>query len=472
MLYFSCAINNGSVDGGTPSCWEGDFVSTKNDKLLDFGSVNGGAVNEKNVITTDGATVDIYMHWSEADGAATSQYNLIEYSPTGAVVQTANDSVASSKMPVQGIFGVKAGDSIGVQLASGSPRFLHIEIEDQNSSFKVGTPGRERGHNCMDAVNSFTTAATPAAASGGSTPDGPYPNVFTANNQVEDFSCDGPRRMFFKPDGSPYTPGNFTSTGGKVFAKPDFTAADGVTTSVPAIGGDSPFYGTSCATPHAAALAALVLSYKPGLTPGQVSTILSQGAVAITKPGPGNRDAGAGILLASKIFAAIPNGKPVINSALNPPSRQGVAFGYNITATNSPTSYLAGTLPSGLTLNKTTGRISGTPNVFGTFAVGIGATNSNGSGTAKLTLVIKQAVPVITSSLTQSATHGQAYAYSITATNTPTSYGASGLPAGLTIDQSTGKISGTPTKTGTFTVLIAAFNSGGYGDARINLVVK
>ena len=80
---------------------------------------------------------------------------------------------------------------------------------------------------------------------------------------VETFSSDGPRRIFFNADGTAYTPGNVSSTGGVLLQKPDLTAADGV--SVTGVGGfASPFFGTSAAAPHAAAIAALVKSANPG----------------------------------------------------------------------------------------------------------------------------------------------------------------------------------------------------------------
>jgi hypothetical protein len=68
--------------------------------------------------------------------------------------------------------------------------------------------------------------------------------------------------------------------------------------------------------------------------------------------------------------------------------------------------------------------------------------------------------PSITSSLTASATVGTALtSYTITASNTPTSFNATSLPSGLSF--SSPSISGTPTAAGTFNTTITASNSGG-----------
>ena len=163
---------------------------------------------------------------------------------------------------------------------------------------------------------------------------------------------------------------------------------------------------------------------------------------------------------------------PVITSATTASGTVGSAFSYQITATNSPTSYGATGLPSGVTVNTSTGAISGTPTATGTFTVSLSATNSGGTGTATLTLTINPAKPVITSATIASGTVGSAFSYQITATNSPTSYGATGLPSGVTVNTSTGAISGTPTASGTFTVSLSAANSGGTGTATLTLTIS
>ena len=80
--------------------------------------------------------------------------------------------------------------------------------------------------------------------------------------------------------------------------------------------------------------------------------------------------------------------------------------------------------------------------------------------------------PVITSATTASGTVGTAFSYQITATNSPTSYGATGLPAGLSTSSTTGLISGTPTTAATSTVTLSASNSGGTGNATLTLTIN
>jgi hypothetical protein len=146
------------------------------------------------------------------------------------------------------------------------------------------------------------------------------------------------------------------------------------------------------------------------------------------------------------------------------------SFSYNVIATNSPTSYAlaSGSLPPGLTLNTTTGLISGiTSNTPASYTFTITATNAGGTSTAvSFTINVTVPVPVVTGS-SQSGVVGTPFSYTISATNTPTSYAvASGtLPAGLSLDTTTGIISGTPTTAGTPSVTVTATNAGGTSTA-------
>ncbi len=82
------------------------------------------------------------------------------------------------------------------------------------------------------------------------------------------------------------------------------------------------------------------------------------------------------------------------------------------------------------------------------------------------------AVPSITSALSATGAVGTAFSYQIAATHNPTSYGATGLPAGLSVNATTGAITGTPTTAGTSTVTITATNANGTGSANLTLTIN
>jgi subtilisin family serine protease len=129
-------------------------------------------------------------------------------------------------------------------------------------------------------------------------------NPFTggAANPIQTYSSDGPRRMFYEPNGTAITPGNvlFGTNGGRLLQKPDITAADCVTTTTP---GFIPFCGTSAAAPHAGAIAALLLSSSPAPTPALVRATLGATALDIEAAGI-DRDSGRGIVMANRAQAA------------------------------------------------------------------------------------------------------------------------------------------------------------------------
>ena len=80
--------------------------------------------------------------------------------------------------------------------------------------------------------------------------------------------------------------------------------------------------------------------------------------------------------------------------------------------------------------------------------------------------------PTITSATSATATVNAAFSYQITATGSPTTYGATGLPAGLSVAASSGIISGTPTQAGTSTATISATNGNGTANASLVFTVQ
>ena len=166
-------------------------------------------------------------------------------------------------------------------------------------------------------------------------------------------------------------------------------------------------------------------------------------------------------------------GAPVITSSIGAIALRGTAFTYQISANSSPTSFNATGLPGGLSINTATGLISGTPNVTaGTFIVTLSATNSTGTGTATLVITLS-AAPIITSTLTGTATRGTAFTYQIAADSSPASFNATGLPGGLSINTATGLISGTPNvAAGTFNVTMTAINVTGTGTATLVIALN
>ncbi|MBL9114558.1 MAG: M6 family metalloprotease domain-containing protein [Verrucomicrobiaceae bacterium] len=82
------------------------------------------------------------------------------------------------------------------------------------------------------------------------------------------------------------------------------------------------------------------------------------------------------------------------------------------------------------------------------------------------------AKPGITSPLSATGSLGWVFSYQITATLNPSSFGATGLPSGLTVNSASGLISGTPTESGVFTVSLSATNGAGTSTVPMALTVN
>lgn len=163
---------------------------------------------------------------------------------------------------------------------------------------------------------------------------------------------------------------------------------------------------------------------------------------------------------------------PAISSAATATATLGKPFSYQIAASFDPTGYGVLGLPPGVKVDAKTGLISGTPTTSGTKVLTLKAMNAYGVGMKTLTLTI-QGLPAITSAKTATATVGKAFSYQITASNTPMSYGVTGLPPGLHVDGKTGLVSGTPTGVaGTKSLTLKVTNVAGMGQAVLTLTIR
>ena len=207
--------------------------------------------------------------------------------------------------------------------------------------------------------------------------------------------------------------------------------------------------------------AGLTISHGTGVISGNVN---SPGSFPITLSA--TNVGGTGSKTLTITFNRLP---PVITSAASATAVSGAALSYAITATNSSTSFNA-VLPPGLTVAHNTGLITGHVNEVGSYKATISAANASGTGTATLTITIIVPPPVILSAASARGSEGAAFTYAIRATNSPTSFNAVGLPAGLGVNKATGVIAG-KTGAGRTQITLSAANAAGTGTLSLDLVV-
>ena len=156
----------------------------------------------------------------------------------------------------------------------------------------------------------------------------------------------------------------------------------------------------------------------------------------------------------------------------------GSSYDYTIGANGSPAPTYAvtlGALPAGLSLNPTTGAITGTPTTAGAYSFTVTATNASGSTEQAFSgTVLAAAVPAggttatapssFTTTTIVSATVGSSYDYTVSANGSPAptyAVTSGALPAGLSLNPTTGEITGTPTTAGAYSFTVTATNSAG-----------
>ena len=173
------------------------------------------------------------------------------------------------------------------------------------------------------------------------------------------------------------------------------------------------------------------------------------------------------------------SGSPVITTNSLPYATVGTLYAMEVEARGEQplTLSMSGNLPEGLTFTAETGEITGTPTTAGRYTVTVTAANDFGTHTRDFILYVwtGEDVPIpaviITPSL-DDAVKGTPYSAKLEAAgDTPITWSASGLPAGLVLSASTGEISGTLTASGTFTFTATATNAAGSDTQTLRLKV-
>jgi hypothetical protein len=158
----------------------------------------------------------------------------------------------------------------------------------------------------------------------------------------------------------------------------------------------------------------------------------------------------------------------IISTTTLPGATKDTAYTHAVASTGgtgtTSWSISSGTLPPGLNLNASSGAISGTPTAAGTVSFTIRVTDSVGASTTRLLSITTGDVLKITTTALPGGTAAADYSKTLAASGgtAPLAWSVTTgtLPSGLSLDGSTGTISGTPT-TGTSTFTVQVVDSAG-----------
>ena len=296
----------------------------------------GGGTNVELPITTDGANAVVtfqfdqpYQTQEPAGSTATVTSNVYIYllDSSGNVVvgpTTQNNNVAM-QAPIQQFVIPNAGSYfVAIQVISG-PNPGHVEFINDNENVNLVVNQQYGSAGGTYYPTSFGHHTDPSAVDVGATPWW-APTPYLGQNPLanEPFSSDGPAIYVFSPNGQALS--SPTTVLAPTITAPDggntsFFPPDGVIdTSNPPFQGepatstnlsqDLPsFFGTSSATPNAAAVAALMLQLVPSATPAQIRASMITAADAHpmngATPGTWNAQGGYGLINAIDALNAV-----------------------------------------------------------------------------------------------------------------------------------------------------------------------
>ncbi len=325
VTYFSMAFNNNGNgvnsfeaptgyrdNGGTTTCPATVLAhrAAGDDSCMDF-DPGPGVDNTYDFDVDGGIRLRITGSWAEPMFGVTDDFDFYVINPnTGNSVSlgAATNNITSGAPVETGFVDIVTAGSRQLVIrrydGTGSPPIKYVSHDNGgnfvNSTQAVIAPDVQGptiyGHNGADAA--ITVGAVP----------------FNNSSTIETFSSRGPVTSVFRPLNGITPSAAFPSP--LTLTKPDLSATDkGITTF---FGPGNRFGGTSAATPHAAAVAALQLSANPVLTRDQIEAAQKASARPVGAFGPNAM--GAGLIDAQAAIAANPTAPPTVAITNRPPA--------------------------------------------------------------------------------------------------------------------------------------------------------
>jgi len=215
----------------------------------------GGTTCTSSVVVQPLDTLECVLQWNDPFPGATNDYDLFVVDESLAVLAAGDDVQDGTQEPIESVSWTNPGPgerTVGLRIRKthGEPRLLEMFCFGGVMQH-VTAAGSIFGH---PAVAEVLTAGAIDVHAGGLA-------------AVEPYSSRGPAELFFPV---------------ATRAKPDLVGFDDVTTGVAEL---TPFFGTSAAAAHVAAVAALVRGKNPFLTPAEIQAFIRGGAVDVSPPG-------------------------------------------------------------------------------------------------------------------------------------------------------------------------------------------
>jgi hypothetical protein len=218
-------------------------------------------VVEQSIVVVPGSLGRIFLQWADPFGQSADDYDLYVVDQLGNVVAQSDDPQNGNGIPLEAVVLDSRNVSspvplfVVINLFSGVPRRLEAYYAGGITAISPSTPaGSIAGHG--NASGAITVGTINAGDPG--------------NDDIAPYSSQGPCELFFPVH--------------ELRPKPEITGIDGVSVTG-AAGFPSPFFGTSAAAPHIAALAALIRQANPGLSPAGVKQALQSTAVDLGASG-------------------------------------------------------------------------------------------------------------------------------------------------------------------------------------------